>query len=164
MDQLEIIMDKEKVDYSLFQLQNYSIADIELSVNQSAAFVAVNGGEVTAQCLVQDKKFYMDITHFAYNNPDDAFSLLQHVIANYKESTCKYVEAGCGNANLDQYALMQRVGFRVIGVVANYYLSDTKTVNVENAIANLDMIRFRFSLTEKGFTTTGSNMSGVKLQ
>jgi hypothetical protein len=162
MGQLEIIMDKEKIDYHLFQMQHYSLADIALSVNQTTPFAALHGDTVTAQCLVQDKKFYVDITHFAYNDLDDAFSLLQNVAAHYKESTYKYIEAGCGNASLEQYALLQRVGFRVIGVVANYYVSDMKTVNVENAIANLDMIRFRFSLTDKGFTTIGSNMSGVK--
>lgn len=162
MAQLTVLMDKEKIDYHMFQLHNYPLADIALSVNQSDPFIAMNGDEVTAQCLVRDKKFFVDVTHFAYANLDDAFALLQHVITHYKDGAYKYIEIGCGNASLEQYALMQRAGFRVIGVLANFYLDDTKTVNVENAIANLDMIRFRFSLTDKGFTTIGSNMSGVK--
>lgn len=155
-----ILQEKELLDYSLFRSFHYDLPDIALSVNQSDAFMIQQDTLISAQCLVSNKKLYYEVTHFAYVDLDDAMELLVHVIDHYKAQGAGFLEIGCGNAHLEQMALFQRAGFRFISIVPNYYVGDTKTVQVENSIPILDMIRFRTNLREKGFTTTGSDKSG----
>ncbi|MCL2033950.1 MAG: hypothetical protein FWG94_04375 [Oscillospiraceae bacterium] len=155
-----IVIDKEKIDIGLFKQAQYSLPDIMLYLNTAIPFVALVDGEAAAQCLIEDKGYYMDITHVAYRAEETLTELLIHIEEHYKEENKAFIEIGCGNANMDLYALFQRIGFRVIGVKPDYFIQDTKKVEVLHAIANIDMIRFRYNLRAKRLETIGSDALG----
>ena len=154
------IIDKEKIDIELFHQANYSLSDIMLFLNTAIPFVAVLDGKAVAQCLMEDKGYYMDVTHIAYHTEEALIDLLVHIEEHYKQENKAYIEIGCGNANLDLYALFQRIGFRVVGVRTDYFLHDSKNVEVLNSIVNIDMIRFRYNLRAKRLETVGHDASG----
>lgn len=162
MSNQNIVSDRTKVDIGLFQQHGYDLTDITLNMNLNKCFVLEQDDSALAQCLVADKKSYCDISHFAYSSTESANKLLAYLRDFYGSSSYKYLEIGCGNANLELYVLFQRAGFRVVSVIPNHYVGETKNIVVENAIPNLDMIRFRFNLQEKGLQTIGYDASGVK--
>lgn len=159
-DSPTFLIDREKIDIGLFQQANYKLHDIALFLSSSVPFVEIADGETVAQCLLEDKGSYMDITHSAYKTEGALIDLLLHIVEYYKAQGKASVEIGCGNADVGTFALLQRIGFRVIGVRTDFFLSDLKTVNVENGIANIDMIRLSTNLKAKGLSTIGHDASG----
>lgn len=58
-----------------------------------------------------------------------------------------FLEIGTGNSSLDQLALYQKCGFRLDGIISNYFLDHYDKPIYENGIPCLDMVRLKMSLT-----------------
>lgn len=158
---LDFKQDKDLIDMGLFRDAQYNLPDIVLSINLSDPFVAARDGQIVAQCLAKANDESIKITHFAYTDLDGAYELLRFVAGCYKEtSELNFLDIGCGNAKIDLLAVMQRAGYRIVGVDPDYYLDDTKTVEVENSIVNRDLLRLRYNLREKTLSTIGYDASG----
>ncbi|KEZ52746.1 GNAT family N-acetyltransferase [Metabacillus indicus] len=58
-----------------------------------------------------------------------------------------FLEISTGNSSLDQLALYQKCGFRMDGIISNYFLDHYDKPIYENGIPCLDMVRLKMSLT-----------------
>lgn len=63
-----------------------------------------------------------------------------------KQEGCKYLEVGTGNSSLDQLALYQKCGFRMIGIERNYFIKNYVQEIYENGIKCVDLIRLEMVL------------------
>jgi|MDTB01.2.fsa_nt_gb ribosomal protein S18 acetylase RimI-like enzyme len=72
-------------------------------------------------------------------------AFLLGLVAMIKARGGKAVEIGTGNSSLDQLALYQKAGFRIIGIVRGFFDTYPEPI-VENGIACRDMVRLRLAL------------------
>lgn len=159
MADLTFSRDREQVEISFFR-GTASLPQIIRNLNSSTPFVCKEDGVIVAECLVQEKGEIHDIVNYASDNMEHGREILLYVMDHYRVLGAGYLEIGCGNAQLELYAMFQRCGFRVAEVWPNHYLDDSKTATVENGIINRDMVRFRADLNEKQLATTGYDASG----
>lgn len=161
-EKLTVVMDREKVDLEKLRGSDF-LPKIVRNLNEGEPFVFLQGEEIVAQCVAKRDANYptlFDVVNYNADSVEIFHEALVHVLDYYKENGGGYVDIGCGNAQVERYALFQRLGFRVIGVLQDYYIDDNKAATVENSIINRDMVRFRADLNEKTLATTGYDASG----
>lgn len=160
----KIVMDRALLDLDLLRSVDESLPRVMRHMNTAMPFVGVIDGRTVASCLVEQHKGYYDIVNLAVvsseRNKEYEREMLTYATEYLKANGARYVDIGCGNADLRLFALIQRIGFRIIGVWQDYLLNDYKIASVENSIINRDMIRFRMDLHEQSPQTIGYNASG----
>ena len=72
-------------------------------------------------------------------------TFLQGLIAMLNVGGARALDIGTGNSSLDQLALYQKLGFRITGIVADFF-DDYPEPFVENGIACRDMVRLQVEL------------------
>jgi ribosomal protein S18 acetylase RimI-like enzyme len=159
-----IVMNRDLLDMDLLRTADDSLPRVIRHMGTSLPFVGMLGSQVIASCLVEAMDGYHDIVNFAVaqqeQNKGYGRELLAYVLSYLRSNGGRFVDIGCGNADIRLYTMFQRAGFRVIGVWPDYLIDDSKTANVENSIVNRDMVRFRADLQEKKLSTTGYDASG----
>ncbi len=83
----------------------------------------------------------------AYQNTGLGRRLLGHAIGLAESKGARVVDVGTGNSSFAALRFYQRAGFRVIGVVPNFFADHYDEPIVEDGIACVDMIRLRLMLT-----------------
>ncbi|AKG37772.1 hypothetical protein VK70_14290 [Paenibacillus durus ATCC 35681] len=78
--------------------------------------------------------------------------LLQAAIEIAKAPGARNIEIGTGNSSLQQLALYQKCGFRIIGVDRDFFIRNYTEAIYENGIQCRDMIRLRYEVGEKALT------------
>jgi ribosomal protein S18 acetylase RimI-like enzyme len=73
--------------------------------------------------------------------------LLGHAIGLAESKGARVIEVGTGNSSFEALALYQRAGFRIVGVVADFFVDNYPEPIVENGIRCVDMLRLRLELT-----------------
>lgn len=73
--------------------------------------------------------------------------LLGHAIGLAETKGGRVVEVGTGNSSLDALAFYQRAGFRIVGVIPDFFVDNYPDPIVENGIRCVDMLRMRLALT-----------------
>jgi ribosomal protein S18 acetylase RimI-like enzyme len=73
--------------------------------------------------------------------------LVRAAIAEAKQLGAATLEVGTGNSSLQQLALYQKCGFRIVGVRPDFFKDHYAAEIYENGIRCLDMIRLSLSLT-----------------
>ena len=68
-------------------------------------------------------------------------ALVVDAINKAKEEGYNVIEVGTGNSSIDQLALYQKCGFRIIGVDRDFFTLHYKDEIIENGIPCVDMIR-----------------------
>lgn len=63
-----------------------------------------------------------------------------------RQEGCRTLEVGTGNSSLNQLALYQKCGFRIIGIERNYFIKNYVQEIYENGIKCVDMIRLEMVL------------------
>jgi len=72
--------------------------------------------------------------------------LLGHAIGLAESKGGRTIDVGTGNSSFAALAFYQRAGFRIVGVVPNYFTDNYREPIVENGIACRDRIELRLSL------------------
>ncbi|WP_107841397.1 GNAT family N-acetyltransferase [Metasolibacillus meyeri] len=72
--------------------------------------------------------------------------LVLHAIASAKAAQYKTIQLGTGNSSIDQLALYQKCGFRIVGVDRDFFLQHYDEPIFENGIQCVDMIRLEIVL------------------
>ena len=75
--------------------------------------------------------------------------LLGHAIGVAESKGARVIEVGTGNSSFANLAFFQRSGFRITGVVRDYYVDNYPQTIVENDIARRDMVRLTLELTQE---------------
>lgn len=73
--------------------------------------------------------------------------LLGHAIGLAESKGARFIDVGTGNSSFAALAFYQRSGFRVVGVIADFFTNNYAEPIVENGIRCVDMIRLRLTLT-----------------
>ena len=73
-------------------------------------------------------------------------ALLDATIRRAESEGCRSVEIGTGNSSLDQLAFYQRRGFRIVGVLPDFFRANYPEAIFENGIECRDMVRLRLDL------------------
>jgi ribosomal protein S18 acetylase RimI-like enzyme len=73
--------------------------------------------------------------------------LVHAAIAEARRLGAESLEVGTGNSSLQQLALYQKCGFRIVGVERDFFKEGYGAEIYENGIRCLDMIRLSLSLT-----------------
>lgn len=157
-----VSMDREHVNIDFLRSTDF-LPNIIRNLNACIPFVCKVDNEIVAECLVlKDVKYQglYDISNYAHSGIPYLQEAISHIIRYFKQNGGRYLDVGCGNAYIEEYALFQRLGFRVIGVLPDHYMQDSKSAAVENSIINRDMVRLRIDLNERTPATTGYDASG----
>ncbi|WP_425448314.1 GNAT family N-acetyltransferase [Dethiothermospora halolimnae] len=72
--------------------------------------------------------------------------LVLHAINTAIDKGIKTLEIGTGNSSLDQLALYQKCGFRIVGVDKDFFIRHYAKEIIENGIKCRDMIRLSMDL------------------
>lgn len=72
--------------------------------------------------------------------------LLQEAINVAKSKGYEHIEIGTGNSSIGQLALYQKCGFRISGVVKDFFIDYYNEVIMENGIQCMDMVRLRLEI------------------
>jgi ribosomal protein S18 acetylase RimI-like enzyme len=73
--------------------------------------------------------------------------LLGHAIGLAEAKGGRIVEVGTGNSSFDALAFYQRAGFRIVGVIRDFFVDNYPEPIVENGIRCRDMVRLELELT-----------------
>jgi GNAT superfamily N-acetyltransferase len=73
--------------------------------------------------------------------------LLGHAIGLAESKGARVIDVGTGNSSFAALAFYQRSGFRIVGVVPDFFRDNYPEPIVENGIRCVDMIRLRLVLT-----------------
>ena len=73
--------------------------------------------------------------------------LLGHAIGLAEAKGGREVHLGTGNSSFGALRLYQRMGFRIVEVIPNYFPDNYAEPLVENGIACVDMLRMKLELT-----------------
>lgn len=156
---MEVFTDRDKAEVS-FLRETAPLPDILRNLNLCTPFVGMRDGMMVAECLVRMGSDRAEVLNHAAIAPEDFREIMEYIVGYSRQQGLRYVEVGCGNADLDSFGLLQRLGFRVAEVRMDQVAEDTKAVNVINSIINRDLIVYRADLEEKQMATTGSDFSG----
>lgn len=72
--------------------------------------------------------------------------LVLHAIEASRQKGCPVIEVGTGNSSIDQLALYQKCGFRIVGVDTDFFVRNYTEEIYENGIQCRDMIRLAMKL------------------
>lgn len=163
-NQFIIVNDRSKIDMDLMRTADDSLPRVMQYMNSAIPFAGLVDGQTVAVCMMEERDGLYNIVNFAVKEDHQgkgySREILLYALDYVRTQGGRYVEIGCGNANLRLIAMYQKLGFRFIGVWPDYYLSDSKVPEVENSIVNRDMVRFRMDLQEKRLSTIGYDASG----
>lgn len=70
-----------------------------------------------------------------------AKGMIRYALDISKEKGARTVEIGTGNSGINQMALYQKCGFRIVGVDRDFFIRHYEEVIFENGIQCIDMIR-----------------------
>jgi ribosomal protein S18 acetylase RimI-like enzyme len=73
--------------------------------------------------------------------------LLGHAIGLAESKGARVIEVGTGNSSFGALRFYQRAGFRIVGVVPDFFTANYADAIVENGIRCVDMVRLRLALT-----------------
>lgn len=88
--------------------------------------------------------------HERYQGRGLGKKLVLHAIERSMELGYKIIEVGTGNSSLNQLALYQKCGFRIVSVDRDFFTIHYSEKIVENGIPCVDMIRLEKRLSTGG--------------
>lgn len=160
MEGLEFLVGREHVDPKLLMSADPSLARVMGQMNLCTSFSGMLGGKNVVACLLNEAlgNGICDVSNIAvaeeHSDSDFTSQLLFYVMNYAREKGFRFLEVGVGNADLDAHKALQKMGYRVIGVIPDYYQSDVRGLTVLNGIVNRDMIRYRVDFLDGWVTWT----------
>lgn len=153
MEEFTIVMDKEKCRMDLLTMSDPSLPQVMRQLNLCTAFAGLLGDKNIAVCLLEQRGDFYEVVNFAvdtfYQGRGFGKEILYYVLDYVKAMGGTAVEIGAGNAKIQLFGMLQKLGFRVVAVWPDHYYEDYRQASVENSIFNRDMIRYRMDLTTR---------------
>ncbi|ANS74210.1 acetyltransferase [Paenibacillus yonginensis] len=75
-----------------------------------------------------------------------AKKMIAYACGQAREQGCTSLEIGTGNSSLNQLALYQKCGFRIIGIQQDFFINHYEEAIYENGIRCRDLLRLRMEL------------------
>lgn len=114
-------------------------------------YIAEHGGErVGTYVLVPLNKTTIEIKNIALatsaRGKGYGKELLKHALAEAQRMGFERVEIGTGNSSIDQLALYQKLGFRMVAIDRDFFIRHYPEPIFENGIQCRDMIRLEYKI------------------
>jgi ribosomal protein S18 acetylase RimI-like enzyme len=143
---IQEVADQDKLPYSLLHLADDSEEMIRLYTSRGATYVAKHGTEVVGSIVVmQTRPFTLEIMNVAvlpeYERKGICRRMFEHVESVAQAQGAKTIEVGTSTAGTAQILIYQKLGYRVSGVDADYFVRVTGAPALIDGREYPDMIR-----------------------
>lgn len=141
----------DEFPYDLLLLADPSREIVEEYVKRGDCYGAYLNNEVVGEyVLIRTRPETVEIVNVAvredYQGRGIGKKLVQHAIESAQRENMKTVEIGTGNSGVQQLALYQKCGFRIVGVDPDFFVRHYDEEIFENGIQCRDMVRLRLEL------------------
>lgn len=143
--------DHEIPPYDLLLLADPSLELVNAYIAEGECYVAEENGEKIGVFVVVTLSINtMEIKNIAVREDLQGHGigkkLLQEAIEVAKNRSYEHIEIGTGNSSIGQLALYQKCGFRISGVIKDFFVQHYDEVIMENGIQCMDMIRLKLDI------------------
>jgi ribosomal protein S18 acetylase RimI-like enzyme len=138
------------IDLELLKYSKTPLPLLLMTMREALTLAGLIDGKTIAVSIAEKNGESYEVVYIAvhpdYQKKGYGRELLLHTLDYIRFLGGEIAETGAGNANVQMFTFLQRVGFRVSGVEQDHYLFGNSRPEVENAIVNLDQIRYRADL------------------
>lgn len=145
------IQDKKLIPHALLLSADPSEESLNSYLESSIAFGAFRNSELLGIVLAMaTRPFTMELLNLAveekHQNSGIGKALIRKTIETARHLGFHTIEVGTGNAGIGQLALYQKCGFRISGIIPDYFVRHYPDPIEENGIPCRDMIRLSLEL------------------
>lgn len=142
---------KKETPWDLLLLADPSKDMVEKYLNDGVIYLAYLGRKIIGvYVLLKISSETIELKNIAVdkNHQGRGFGkmLLLDSIRRTKEMSYKQILVSTGNSSLNQLALYQKCGFRIIGMERNFFINHYSEEIIENGIKCVDMIKLSLDL------------------
>lgn len=150
MSQFSIEINAGKIDAALLNIGGQPRADLVAAMDGGGHILAGMLDEKNiAVCAVQRKPAYDDIVYWSvlpdYRGKGYGRELLLYTLDYLQVLGNRAVEIGASNADVRLFSFYQALGFRVVGVVPDYFAGEDVPVHNGRVIKARDRLRYRIN-------------------
>ncbi len=154
MIQFQPIIKQNEAPWDLLLLAQPSLENIQIDLNQGLCHVAKIDSEIVGVfVIVQKSKQLWEITNIAvapqYQGQKIGKTILAQAILVAQNLGATEIEVGTGNSSLLQLAFYQKAGFRIVGVIPDFFIENYDKPIYENGIQCRDLIRLKYPVSSK---------------
>ena len=154
MIQFQPIIKQNEAPWDLLLLAQPSLENIQIDLNQGLCHVAKIDSEIVGVfVIVQKSKQLWEITNIAvapqYQGQKIGKTILAQAILVAQNLGATEIEVGTGNSSLLQIAFYQKAGFRIVGVIPDFFIENYDKPIYENGIQCRDLIRLKYQVSSK---------------
>jgi ribosomal protein S18 acetylase RimI-like enzyme len=145
------ILSSSEYPWSLLLLADPSRSNIERYIGGSIVIGLIESNELRGVSVIKTiDKVSAEIMNIAVDERHQGKGLGKLLIARSLEECSargvKNVEIGTGNSSVAQLLLYQKMGFRIVGILRDYFIKNYPDPIFENGIQCKDMIRLQREL------------------
>lgn len=145
------LLQHEAPPFELLLLADPSREQVEQYIANGECRVAEEEGEIVGvYVLVKLGITTMEIINIAVDERIHGRGigkkLMSDAIQTAKVLGCKFLEVGTGNSSIGQLAFYQKSGFRIDGVIKDFFVDHYEEEIIENGIQCRDMIRLSMEI------------------
>lgn len=147
------LLQHEAPPFELLLLADPSREQVEQYIANGECRVAEEEGEIVGvYVLVKLGITTMEIINIAVDERIHGRGigkkLMSDAIQTAKVLGCKFLEVGTGNSSIGQLAFYQKSGFRIDGVIKDFFVDHYEEEIMENGIQCRDMIRLSMEIVQ----------------
>jgi len=136
----------DKIPIELLLLADPSKDVINEYINRGTCYIALIHDEIIgAYTLLKTRPYTMELINISVKEEKQGLGIGKIMVLDAIEKTKtlgqKTLEVGTGNSSLEQLALYQKCGFRIIGIDRDFFIKHYPDEIMENGIRCIDMIR-----------------------
>jgi ribosomal protein S18 acetylase RimI-like enzyme len=149
---IKCLTDKAELPMNLLLLADPSEEQVMSYVNEGECYVAVAHDEIVGVYVLllnyeQSTAEIMNVAVAEYMQGQGlGKKLVLHALEVAKSLSMSKVEIGTGNSSIGQLALYQKCGFRITGIIEDFFVDNYPEQIIENGIHCRDMIRLTFTV------------------
>ncbi len=145
---------QNEAPWDLLLLAQPSLENIQIALKHGLCHVAKIDSEIVGVfVIVQKSERLWEITNIAvapkYQGQKIGKAILAHAISVAQNLGAREIEIGTGNSSLNQLAFYQKAGFRIVGVIPDFFTDNYDEPIYENRIQCRDLIRLKYRLTSE---------------
>jgi len=119
---------------------------VEGYLQRGTSYVAIDSGEIVGvYVLLPTRPATVELVNVSVREEHQGKGigkqLVRHAVRQAKEEGYQTIEVGTGNSSVDQLALYQKCGFRMVGIDRDFFLRHYEEPLFENGIQVTDMVR-----------------------